>query len=90
MKINEKINGCVKLLEVPKEVQEGETFEAYVTLHESRNYMLPLTTVEPRGSMDAPSHHKANISSRIEPRKAASLGSLIKDKLQQDDTKEDE
>lgn len=81
VKINEKINGCIKLQEVPESVQVGDSLDAYVTLHESRNYLLPLTTVQPQGGASEVRHHKANISSRIEPKKAASLGSLIKDKL---------
>lgn len=90
VKVNDAINGCIKLLEVPKNTQEGETFDAYVMLHESRNFFLPLTTIEPKHQSDAPSHYKANISSRIEPKKASSLGSLIKDKLSMNDQDKDE
>lgn len=85
VKINDKINGMVKLTETPKDCEEGGEFEAYVTLHESRNYLLPLTTVAPKEDDSPEIHHKANLSSRIEPKKAASLGSLIKDKLSSDD-----
>ena len=43
--------------------------------------MLPLTTTTPDNNTPEVSHHKANVASRIEPKKVASLGTLIKDKL---------
>ena len=41
--MNDQINGVIRADECPANVKEGDSLDAYVTLHESRNYMLPLS-----------------------------------------------
>lgn len=84
VKVNDKIDGVVRLEECPESVKEGDTLEAYVTLHESRNYLLPLSMTK-GSSVD----HAKKEFDRMESEKGSdsgSLGDLIKRKLSSDDS----
>ncbi len=76
VKVNEKINGVVKLSDYDDIKQVGDTLDAYVLLHESRNYLLPLGCTPPIAE-------KASHSGIRLPKapKSSSLGDLIKEKL---------
>ncbi len=76
VKVNDKIEGIVKVEELGStQVNEGDTLELYVTLHESRNYYLPLS--KKRGSLDDASMH----TTKHTPVETSSLGDMIKKKL---------
>ncbi|HAV93391.1 MAG: 30S ribosomal protein S1 [Legionellales bacterium] len=79
VKVNDHINGVIRADECPAGVKEGDSLEAYVTLHESRNYMLPLSMSKASGS-----HHVKQEFDKIESsgdRDMGSLGDMIKKKM---------
>ena len=79
VKVNDAINGVIRAEECPSDVKEGDSLEAYVTLHESRNYLLPLSM-----SKATSTHHVKKEYDKMEAEKGTDLGSLgdmIKKKL---------
>ncbi len=79
VKVNDAINGVIRAEECPSDVKEGDSLEAYVTLHESRNYLLPLSM-----SKATSTHHVKKEYDKMEAEKGNDLGSLgdmIKKKL---------
>ena len=79
VKVNDLINGVIRAEECPSDVKEGDTLEAYVTLHESRNYLLPLSM-----SKGSSTHHVKSEYDKMVAEKdndAGSLGDMIKKKL---------
>ena len=84
VKVNDKIDGVLRAEECPADVKEGDTLEAYVTLHESRNYLLPLSMSKgPAVNHVKKEYEKMEADSQAD---ASSLGDLIKRKLSSDDT----
>lgn len=85
VKVNDKIDGVIRLDECDAGVKEGDTLDAYVTLHESRNYLLPLSM-----SKGPAVNHAKKEYDRMEAENKAdmgSLGDLIKRKLSTDEDK---
>ena len=81
VKVNDHINGVIRLTDFDEDKQVGDQVDAFVLLHESRNYLLPLGT-RPVAADRATT--KSNI--RLpEAQKPSSLGDLIKEKLSDDD-----
>ena len=76
VKVNEKINGIIKSSDYPDEKKVGDVIDAFVLLHESRNFCLPLSGLPPVN--EKPS--QSNIKLPDAP-KSSSLGDLIKEKL---------
>lgn len=85
VKVNDKIDGVIRLEECDAGVKEGDTLDAYVTLHESRNYLLPLSMTKG----PAVNHAKKEYDRMEADNKAetGSLGDLIKRKLSTDEDK---
>lgn len=82
VKVNEHINGTVAEEDVSSDIKEGDALDLYVTMHESRNYYLPLS-VKNRVDHD----HTAAASGNIKPQKVppvSSIGDMIKNKLSND------
>ena len=79
VKVNDKINGIVKADEVPGTLAVGDAIDLYVTLHESRNYHLPLSAK--KGSVDSTA--ASNVEYTQAP--SSSLGDMIKQKLSDND-----
>ena len=82
VKVNEHINGTVAEEDVSSDVKEGDALDLFVTMHESRNYYLPLS-VKNRVDHD----NTSTASSNIKPQKvppASSIGDMIKNKLSND------
>ncbi len=75
VKVNDKINGIVKADEVAKDIAVGDALDLYVTLHESRNYHLPLSAK--KSSSDT--NIKAADYNTSPP--SSNLGDMIKQKL---------
>ena len=76
VKVNEKINGVIKLSDYDDDKQVGDSIDAYVLLHESRNYLLPLACTPP--VVEKTSHTGIRLPKAP---KSSSLGDLIKEKL---------
>jgi small subunit ribosomal protein S1 len=82
VKVNDQINGIIRSDECPANVKEGDSLDAYVTLHESRNYLLPLSM-----SKSSSSHHVKQEYDKMQASRdvdSGSIGDMIKKKL--DDT----
>lgn len=83
VKVNDKIDGVLRADECPADVKEGDTLEVYVTLHESRNYLLPLSTSKGSAVNHAKKEFdKMEAESQSDP---SSLGDMIKRKLSSSD-----
>ncbi|MEC8882815.1 MAG: 30S ribosomal protein S1 [Pseudomonadota bacterium] len=83
VKVNDLIDGVIRLEECPDSVKEGDSLEAYVTLHESRNYLLPLSM-----SKGPAVDHAKKEYEKMEFDKSSdsgSIGDMIKRKLSSDD-----
>ena len=76
VKVNEKINGVIKASDYTDEKKVGDVVDAYVLLHESRNYCLPLSGTPPVNEKPSQSNMKLP-----DAPKSSSLGDLIKEKL---------
>ena len=82
--MNDQINGVIRADECPANVKEGDSLDAYVTLHESRNHMLPLSM-----SKASSSHHVKQEYDKMEAsgdHDIGSLGDMIKKKMSDDGT----
>ncbi|MAV28653.1 MAG: 30S ribosomal protein S1 [Legionellales bacterium] len=82
VKVNDQINGIIRSDECPANVKEGDSLDTYVTLHESRNYLLPLSM-----SKSSSSHHVKQEYDKMQASRdvdSGSIGDMIKKKL--DDT----
>ena len=86
VKVNDQIDGMLRTEECPATVKEGDTLEAYVTLHESRNYLLPLSMSKSSGV----NHAKKEFDRMAESQSSdsGSLGDLIKRKMGNTDAEE--
>ena len=83
VKVNDSIDGIIRLEECPDSVKEGDSLDAFVTLHESRNYHLPLS-MSKGPSVD----HAKKEYDKMEFEKSSdsgSIGDMIKRKLSSDD-----
>lgn len=83
VKVNDQINGVIRSEECPGSVKEGDSLEAYVTLHESRNYLLPLSMTKTTSA-----HHVKQEYDKMQANRdvdSGSLGDLIKKKMDDSD-----
>ena len=83
VKVNDQINGVIRADECPANVKEGDSLDAYVTLHESRNYLLPLSM-----SKASSTHHVKQEYDKMQENRSVdsgSLGDMIKKKLDDSD-----
>jgi small subunit ribosomal protein S1 len=71
VKVNDQINGIIRSDECPANVKEGDSLDAYVTLHESRNYLLPLSM-----SKSSSSHHVKQEYDKMQASRDVDSGSI--------------
>ena len=82
VKVNDQIDGVIRIEECPDSVKEGDSLDAYVTLHESRNYLLPLS-MSKGSSVDHAKKEYDNMEFNKSP-DSGSIGDMIKRKLSND------
>ena len=83
VKVNDKIDGVIRLDECPQGVKEGDSLDLYVTLHESRNYLLPLSAS--KGSSVDHAKKEFDKMQADKSNDTGSIGDLIKRKLSSED-----